>query len=1058
MAARATLKHRSVYEYSKPVSLGPHLVRLRPAPHAPQRVLDYALTIAPAHDLHWQQDPFGCWQARVTFPEKTQTLSVEVTLRVARVAVNPFAFALDPEAAQMPFAYAPTLADALAPCLAVGEIGEKLAGYLETCPRAGATVAILVALNQKLHADHVYEQREEEGVQTPEETIARAAGSCRDLAWLFVTIARRLGVAARFVSGYFIPWDKENHGEAELHAWAEAYLPGAGWVGFDPTSGLLAADGHAPLAAAAHYADASPITGTAEAAAARLSFSIEVAIEAEAGAIGDDDWAALNAVARQIDADIAAQDMRLTLGGEPTFVAASDPDAPEWNVAATGPTKQSYADAMIRKLRDRFAPGGALHYGQGKWYPGEELPRWAYTLFWRRDGAPIWKDAARIARMDAPPATREDAERFIHALARALGVDDGFVLRAFESPAYWLEQEHNLPHNIAPGDPRLSEAGARAGMARVFARGLDQPTGFVLPLARSKRDAPEALWFSEAWTTRRDAFALLPGTAPIGHRLPLAALPVLDDYPDTSPADPTETRGALPKAPKRPKKLKAPEEPVRTAIAVEAREGKLCVFLPPVARAEHYLELLAAIETAAEGEDLALHIEGYPPPFDPRLASLSVTPDPGVIEVNVHPGASWEACAAITEGVYEDAESVGLRAEKFLYDGRRMGTGGGNHIVLGAASPTDSPFLRRPDVLKSILIYWQRHPSLSYLFSGQYVGPSSQSPRIDEARHEALYELEIALAAIDSRGGEVVQPWLVDRLLRNLLVDASGNTHRAEICIDKLYSPESSTGRLGLVEFRAFEMPPDARQSLAQQALIRALVTWFWRAPQDAPLIRWGAQLHDRFMLSQFVWNDFLGVLADLNGAGYAFDADWFAPLRTFRFPLLGQTAIEGVELSLRHALEPWHVMGEEGAGAARWVDSSIARVEISAQGFDPRRHVLACNGRAVPLAQAGDGHAAGVRFKAWKLARGLHPTKEVDAPLTFMLHDALSGRALGGFTYHVLSQRPTPPGAPLTAADADARREARFEPIAAFGQAPAPEARNADYPMTLDLRRPKGL
>ena len=1120
MSIHAALTHKTKYIYDRPTGMGPQIIRLRPAPHTRNQILSYSLTIEPSdHWINWQQDPFGNYMARIIFPEKINTFSVTVDLVTDMSVINPFDFFIEESAEHYPFPYAEGEKKDLTPYLELDEKTPLLAALLSEIEpihkgKEIKTIDLLVQINQLVESKIDYLIRMEPGVQSPEETLTKGSGSCRDSSWLLVHVMRHLGLAARFTSGYLIQLKPDvkplegpegtDHDFTDLHAWTEVYIPGAGWIGLDPTSGLLTGESHIPLAATPHPISAAPISGAHDKAEVEFEFEMDVQRIFERPRVtkpySDEQWKAINKMGDMVDRRLDEGDVRLTMGGEPTFVSIDDYEGDEWNTAAVGPTKRYYAENLIRRLRDRFAPGGLLHFGQGKWYPGEQLPRWAFALYWRADEEPLWEDPALIDQ-ETPqePADAKIAERFIYKLVEKLKIAPECVLPAYEDPAHFSLVEQKLPVDIDPSDNKIEDPAERARIIKIFEQGLSTPAGFVLPVQAWNSEAYGRSWMSEVWKFRRDKLFLIPGDSPVGFRLPLGSLTHIPEtqFPHVIPMDPHAAHAALPareallrdrRQPFTPREkltktdpaklLDAPEPQwhetdhptfipmnevsghVRTALSVEPRDGHLCIFMPPLHNAEDYAAMVAAIENAARDIGQPVHIEGYEPPFDPRINAIKVTPDPGVIEVNIQPAANWKEASKITQILYEEARLARLGTEKFMLDGRHTGTGGGNHIVLGGITPSDSPFLRRPDLVASLVTYWQNHPSLSYLFSGTFIGPTSQAPRVDEGRHDNLYELEIALKQVPLPGDGFIPNWQVDRLFRNLLIDVTGNTHRAEICIDKLFSPDGPTGRLGLIEFRSFEMPPHDRMSLAQQLLLRAIIVRLWEKPYRNKLIRWGTQLHDRFMLPHYVREDFRDILKDLSLHGLELDEGWFAPHFEFRFPRYGEVNYEGVQIELRQALEPWNVLGEEGAigGTARYVDSSLERVQVKVRGINPDRHILAVNKVAIPLQPTGrqDEAVAGIRYRAWQPPSCLHPMIGVHTPLTFDLMDSWNRRSLGGCRYHVAH-----PGGrgydtfPVNAYEAESRRLSRFEMMGhtpGYAQ-PIKLEESAEFPYTLDLR-----
>jgi len=1134
MAIRVAIKHKTTYHYDRLVSLSPHIFRLRPAVHSRTPIEAYSFNISPKnHYINWQQDPFGNYQARVVFPEKANELVVDVEIIARLEVINPFDFFVEEYAEKFGFTYDARLKSELAPYLEIKENGPLLKIWAMKVLKSPQTINdFLVYLNQKLNSEVAYSIRMEPGVQTCEETLTRGIGSCRDTAWLLVQILRHLGLAARFVSGYLVQLTadiKSLDGPSgplydftDLHAWTEVYIPGAGWIGLDPTSGLFAGEGHIPLACTPDFVSAAPVVGATDQCEVTFAFENTVTRIHEDPRVTkpftDAQWQAIEALGHTIDNDLAAADVRMTMGGEPTFVSIDDMESEQWNTAADGKEKRLLSHELIFRLRKQFGPDGMIHYGQGKWYPGEPLPRWQYGLFWRKDGHPIWKNIHLVAHEKTAGVYNEiHAQQFITELAKQLAIDPKNISTAYEDTFFFLWTEGKTPVNIDPLKANLKDSIERRTLAQLLDKGLEVPAGYILPI-QWNHDNDQ--WRSCQWILNREQLFLVPGNSPIGLRLPLESLPVVakkdeperverslfDDLPDLAHFNETikERYGQVTIHPAKMKAIPAHENEeavegenkidhaetdnitrdintIKTALCVEVREGIIYIFLPPMEYLEHYLDMVASTEATAVRLDMPVRIEGYEPPRDYRIERLIVSPDPGVIEVNIHPSKSWKELLHNTNTLYEQAYLSRLGTEKFMLDGRHTGTGGGNHITIGGAQPSDSPLLRRPDLLQSLITYWQHHPGLSYLFSGSFIGPTSQAPRIDEGRDEKLYEMEIAFSQVPDNG--FVPFYLVDRIFRHLLTDITGNTHRSEFCIDKLYSPDTSSGRLGILEFRAFDMPPHKHMSLLQMLLIRGLITMFWRKPYKHKLVRWGTQLHDKFMLSHYVKEDIQQVVNDLNDAGYPFDISWFNAYFEFRFPHYGTVNIQGINLEIRMGIEPWHVLGEEvsSTGTSRFVDSSLEKIQVKLTGLNDARYILLCNGNRVPLKETrtrGE-YVCGIRYRAWQPPSALHPTIGVDTPLVFDIVDTWNGRSIGGCTYHV-----SHPGGrsydtfPVNSYEAESRRISRFwdyghtqetltaQPVASnvlhFVQSNTAakmvneprEIINNEYPYTLDFRQ----
>lgn len=1055
MAIKVVISHKTSYKYDKYISLSPHTIRLRPAPHSRTPIESYSLKITPKnHFINWQQDPFGNYLARVVFPQKVNEFAINVEIIADMITINPFDFFVDEYAKDFPFSYKDELKKELTPYLEKEENDELLKNFISTLDlKKQSIIDFLVYINTTINKHLNYTIRLDAGVQSCETTLKNRLGSCRDYAWLFVQLLRHLGLASRFVSGYLVqlkadvkPLDGPSGTEkdfTDLHAWTEVYIPGAGWIGLDATSGLFAGEGHIPLACTPHYNSAHAIDGLSDKCETEFEYSNTVERIFESPRVTkpyrEDQWDEIYNLGFEIDRELEQNDVRLTMGGEPTFVSIDDMESAQWNTAADGEHKRELADKLSRKLLGSFTNGGMLHYAQGKWYPSEPLPRWQTSVIWRKDNKPIWSDQELFADMNEKyDYSVDDAKNFLQTLALTLGVSDQNILNAYEDPLYYIIKESELPIDIDFMKFDLKDSLERRTIAKVLQQGLNNPVGFVLPLNFGK-----SRWITSIWEFRRGHLFLNAGNSPMGLRLPLDSLQekphielALNFEPDLFASYPElgeyqeSAKSRCGKIDASTTELNRYEAFVKTAICTEIRDGKLYIFLPPLNDTEAFLDLVASIEAVAKKLNIKVVLEGYEPAHDLRIDRIKVTPDPGVIEVNIHPASSWKDLTETMFKLYENAKESRLGTEKFMLDGKHTGTGGGNHVTIGALRPSDSPLLRRPELLRSLITFWQHHPSLSYLFSGTFIGPTSQAPRVDEGRPENLYELEIAFSQIPQNAE--VPFWLTDRLFRHMLTDITGNTHRSEFCIDKLYSPDSASGRLGILELRGFDMPPHQQMALLQMLLVRTLVSLFWKKPYKHKLVRWGSQLHDKFLLEHYVKEDIKDIVEFLNGEGYPFRSDWFDPFFEFRFPLYGMATVENINLELRGAIEPWNVLGEESSsqGTSRYVDSSLERVQIKVENFTPERYALTCNSVEVPLnpTTSQGVFVAGVKYRAWQPWSALHPTIGIDTPLVFDIVDKWNQRSIGGITYHV-----SHPGGrsydtfPVNSYEAESRRINRF-------------------------------
>jgi len=1036
------LTHSTEYQYDEKIKIFPQYIRLHPSSHCKTPIDSFQLCIAPEeHFIHTQQDIFGNQITRVAFKQPSDFFKVTVNLQLRQIKFNPFDFLIDKHAEHYPFYYSDQMQQYLNHYITPAEDANAIEiGLAQYRPSASNTIDFCCELNKNLYQTIQYTMRDDSGVQPASVTLKTQKGSCRDTAWLLCELFRGYGLASRFVSGYLISMDDKTNtqSEAELHAWAEVFIPGAGWIGLDPTSGLLTDNQHIPLCCTPHPNEAAPIAGALQACQSTMQHTIHIKkLDNPSGDLNKNDditWNKINTLGQAIDDVLDTQHVHLTMGAEPTYLAEDNNHAPEWQTQALGEDKSRRGWTLLQNLGHRFSPGGLKFISQGKQYPGEINPRWAYHYYWRKDGVPLWT----LEIDNNKKYCLADGLHLLKTLTQALGLPEQAIHSTYVDFEYeqWRQQHSNLKQTTLP---------------RVAC--------YVLPLHWPLHlNNNTTHWASCEWHSLDNHVFLIPGDSAAGYRLPLNRLtknvdPRFETCPEKSLFEQTTHLLSAEQLEKDiEKRFSSPinnnvilQHTIHTALCIECKNNQIYLFIPPLNQLEPFVDLVASIQYACRKTSIPVILNGYCPPTDNRLHHFSVTPDPGVLEINIHPSATWQELREKNYIIEAEAKKCHLTSTKTMPNGRVVASGGGNHMTLGGETPSQSPFLRRPDLLQSLIRFWQHHPSLSYLFSGLFVGPSSQAPRIDEARHDSLYEIELAFSQLSS--GKNKPYWEIDRLLRYLLVDITGNRHRAEFCIDKLFCPDSENGRQGLLELRAFEMAPNPQQTLLQTLLVRALIATFWQTPYHHPLTRWETQLHDRFFLPHFLWEDFSNILAFLKKQGYLFELEWFDPFYQFRFPILGHLSCHNIKLELRIALEPWHVVDTANNSTSRTVDSSLERIQVKLNGLIPQHYHICCNGIVLPLHRTNiqGEYIAAVRFKARNDPVTLHPNIPIHLPLQFDIIDQHHQQIIASCRYdsHHFEQSDVKINDPFTKI-----------PINTASPTLTHASIDPEFPFTLDLRK----